>query len=236
MVFTKKDWQEQSENLKSEILNLNWPVFVKPVHLGSSIGIGKAKNKDIKDLEFKVEVALHYDNKVSIEEGVEDVMDVTCCVIGNETLIASQLQESVFSKDLFDFEAKYIEEGGAQTGNAQSSLVIPARLDAETTTAIQEAAKNVYKALGCSGIARIDFLYGKQSKKFYANEVNPMPGTVYHHLWKASGIDLPELLEKLLTYASESYQEKRQINLTFESSILKQLNGTKMGGKKLSGQ
>ena len=233
LVFTKKEWQEQSENLKSKILNLNWPVFVKPVHLGSSIGIGKAKDQDLKDLEFKIEVALHYDNKVLVEEGITDVMDVTCCVIGNESLIASQLQESVFNKDLFDFEDKYIIEGGAQMGKAQNSLVIPARMDEATTSAIQESAKNVYRALGCTGIARIDFLFDKQSKKFYANEVNPLPGTLYHHLWKASGIELPELLEKLLKYAQEAYEAKRKINLTFESSILKQLGGSKLSGSKL---
>ena len=234
--FTKQEWLSEAENFKLKIKNsLIWPVFVKPVHLGSSIGIGKVKNQDLKDLENKIEVALHYDNKVIVEEGVENVMDVTCCVIGNEDLIASELQESVFENDLFDFADKYLNDGGAQTGQAKNSLVIPARLDEATTQAIKDSAKKVYVALGATGIARVDFLFDKQTKKFYANEVNPLPGTLYHHLWKASGIELPQLLEKLIIYAHENYQTKRQVNLSFESSFLKNLGGSKLGGNKMSG-
>ena len=231
IVFTKREWQEQSQNLKSKILNLKWPVFVKPVHLGSSIGISKVKDKDGKDLENKIEVALHYDDKVLVEEAVENMMDVTCCVIGNEDLRASELQESVFASDLFDFEAKYIE--GGQLGKGQNSFIIPARLDAQITLAIKETAKQVFRILGCTGIARVDFLFDKQAKKFYANEVNPLPGTLYHHLWKASGLELDQLLQELIKFAEERYEKKRQVNYTFESSVLKNLRGNKLGGAKL---
>jgi len=229
--FTKTDWERSRELEIQRIRELVFPVFVKPVHLGSSIGIGKAKDKDIKDLEFKIEVALHYDNKVLVEEGVENLMDVTCCVIGNETLRASLLQESVFNAELFDFEEKYLKGGGAQTGKAQNAIVIPARLDEQTTKEIQETAKRVYMALGCSGIARVDFLFDKQSKKFFANEVNPLPGTLYHHLWKASGLELPDLLKELIRLAEESYKQKKQITITFESTILKNLNSNKFSKK-----
>lgn len=239
--FTKTDWQENlarssGQSGKQAILlraknELAWPVFVKPVHLGSSIGIAKVKDQDLKDLEFRIEVALRYDNKVIIEEGVNNVMDVTCCVMGNETLTTSLLQESVFSSDLFGFEEKYLKDGGAQLGKAENSLVIPARLDEKITKSIQETAKEVYKALGCSGIARVDFLVDKQSKKFYANEVNPLPGTLYHHLWKASGLELEDVLKSLIRLAEEKYAEKRSLNITFESNILKQLSGGKFGGK-----
>ena len=109
----------------------------------------------------------------------------------------------------------------------------PARLDETATKQIQETAKSVYSALGCSGIARVDFLYDKQSKMFYANEVNPMPGILYHHLWKASGLELPDLLTELVKLAEENYQKRREINYTFESSLLKSLNSTKLNSKKL---
>jgi D-alanine-D-alanine ligase len=207
-------------------------VFVKPVHLGSSIGIGKVKAGDIKDLENKIEVALHYDDKVLVEEGVENLMDVTCCVIGNNELRASLLQESVFKDDLFDFEDKYISDGGSQTGKAVNNLIIPARLDEATTSAIQNTAIKVYKALGCSGIARVDFLYNKQTKEFFANEVNPLPGTLYHHLWKASGLELDELLKELIKLAEEKSEQKKEINFTFESSVLTNLGKGKLGGAK----
>jgi D-alanine-D-alanine ligase len=229
--FYKQDWEKTdnreliTENIKN---NLKWPVFVKPVHLGSSIGIGKVKAGDIKDLEQKIEVALHYDEKVLVEESVENLMDVTCCIIGNNQPRPSLLQESVFNSELFDFENKYISGGGSQTGKAQGNIIIPARLDEATTKAIQDCAIKVYKALGCFGIARVDFLYNKQTKEFFANEVNPLPGTLYHHLWKASGLELGQLLEQLIKFAEEKSEQKRQITFTFESSVLKQLNSLKL--------
>jgi D-alanine-D-alanine ligase len=230
--FTKSEWKENQQSVNQQISkSLKFPLFVKPVHLGSSIGIGKAR--DEKELEQKIEVALYYDDKVLVEEGVENILDITCCVIGNNELLASELQESVFAQDMFSFEDKYLTDGGAQTGKAQNSLIIPARISEEQTEQIKETAKQVYKALGCSGIARVDFLFEKQSGKFFANEVNPLPGTVYHHLWEKSGIKLPELLEKLIKYAQEKYAERRSINFTFESSVLTNLGKGKLGGSKL---
>lgn len=231
--FTRADWQENKPDIISRIKNLSWPVFVKPVHLGSSIGI--AKVKDEKDLENKIEAALHYDNKVLVEEGIEQLMDVTCCLIGNDKPRESVLQESVFSDDLFSYEDKYISGGGAQTGKATKNLVIPASLDAPTTAAIQETAVEVFKILGCSGIARVDFLYDKKSKKFFANEVNPLPGTLYHHLWRASGLELDELLRELIKFAEEKHEQKRSITFSFESSVLKQMGGAKTNVNKLGG-
>lgn len=205
---------------------LSWPLFVKPARLGSSIGIAKVKNK--KELEFAVEVAFHYDDKVIVEEAVEPLMDITCCVIGNKQLKPSLLQESVFNDELFSYEDKYLNEGGAQLGNAKSSIMIPARLDEQTTKQIQEMALKVYQELECSGIARIDFLYNKKSGQFFVNEINPLPGTVYHHLWKESGVSLKELIDILLRSAEERWEEKNKLTLTFNSEILKQANSLKL--------
>lgn len=236
--FYKKDWEENRQQIIDKIKKeLTWPVFVKPVHLGSSIGIAKvnppAGGQNINDLENKIEVAFYYDDKVSVEEGVLDLMDVTCCVIGNDETVASVLQESVFATDLFDFEEKYLKDGGSQLGKSENGLVIPARLDDKTTKEIQETAKEVYKALGCKGIARVDFLYNKKTKQFFANEVNPLPGTLYHHLWKESGIELSELLQKLIGYAQDLHTEKEAISRTFTSSVLTNLGGGKLKSAKL---
>ena len=223
--FTKTDWSDKKSEIISQIKNLKWPVFIKPAHLGSSIGIAKVKLPDGKDLENKIEVALHYDNKVVAEEAVENLMDVTCCIIGNENSRASLLQESIYTQDMFDFDDKYLK--GGQLGKGQNSLVIPARLDESTTKQIQDTAIKVYKTLGLSGIARVDFLYNKQTKQFFANEVNPLPGTLYHHLWKASGLEMGQLLKELIKFAEEKHQQKKQITSTFESSVLKNLGGAK---------
>ncbi len=229
--ITRRQWSDTQPDMLRRIGKLKMPVIVKPARLGSSIGITKALN--IKELEFAVEVAFHYDTKVIVEEAVQNLMDVTCCVIGNDTPVPSLLQESVFQSEFFSYEDKYLKDGGAQTGNAQKSIIIPARLDAKVTKEIQNAATEVYRLIGCSGIARVDFLYDKKSRKWFANEINTLPGTLYHHLWKKTGIEFTDLLDRLIGYAEEKYRTKQNITYTFESSILKKTSSTKLSLKGL---
>lgn len=223
------EWRLDKKSVLQKIKSLNLPVIIKPARLGSSIGISKAKKQ--KELEFGIEVALHYDEKVIVEKAVEDLMDVTCCLIGNDDPTPSLLQESVFSSGFFSYEDKYLKGGGAQTGKATQSIIIPARLDKKTTKEIQKAAKKAYKIIGCSGIARVDFLYDKKTKKWYANEINTLPGTLYHHLWKKTGIEFEDLLKKLISFAEEKYQKKKQITYTFNSNILTQASSNKLSLK-----
>jgi len=227
--FNLNEWRINKKNVIQQIKSLNWPVIIKPARLGSSIGISKAENQ--KELEFAIEVALHYDEKVIVERAIENLMDVTCCLIGNDDPIPSLLQESIFSSGFFSYEDKYLKGGGAQIGNAKQSIIIPARLDKKTTKEIQDAAIKAYKVVGCSGIARVDFLYDKKTKKWFANEINTLPGTLYHHLWKASGVPFQELLKKLIGFAEEKYQKKKQITYTFNSNILTQASSNKLSLK-----
>lgn len=227
--FNLNEWRINKKNVLEKIKSLGLPVIIKPARLGSSIGISKAKNQ--KELEFGIEVALHFDEKVIVEKAVEHLMDVTCCVIGNDDPTTSLLQESVFESGFFSYEEKYLKGGGAQTGNATQSIIIPARLDKKTTEEIQNAAAGAYKVIGCSGIARVDFLYDKKTKKWYANEVNTLPGTLYHHLWKKSGVPFEELLKKLIGFAEEKYLKKKQITYTFNSNILTQASSNKLSLK-----
>jgi len=227
--FNLNEWRVNKKNVIQQIKSLGWPVIIKPARLGSSIGISKAK--DQKELEFAIEVALHYDEKVIVEKAVENLMDVTCCLIGNDSPTPSLLQESVFSSGFFSYEDKYLKGGGAQTGNATQSIIIPARLNSKVTKEIQDAAVKAYQVLGCSGIARVDFLYDKTTKKWYANEVNTLPGTLYHHLWKKTGIEFEDLLKKLIGFAEEKYQKKKQITYTFNSNILTQASSNKLSLK-----
>jgi D-alanine-D-alanine ligase len=225
--FDKIEWREKKESiLKIAEEKLKYPLFIKPPKLGSSIGISKAKNK--RELEFGIEVALHYGNAVLIEEGVENLVDITCAVLGNKNSVASLIQESNFGGEFFNYEEKYLRDGGAQTGRAEKNIIIPARLDDATTEAVQKMALRIFSIFGCSGIARVDFLYNKETKKIYANEVNTLPGTLYHHLWEASGIKFNELLSRLIILAREKYNEKREISHTFDSDILKMASSIKL--------
>lgn len=228
--FTADDWSKNKNSIMDRVKKIQWPVFVKPARLGSSIGIAKAHNNE--ELVNACEVALHYDNRVIIEESVEDLMDITCAAIGNDDPIPSLIQESVFQGGHFSFESKYLEDGGTQLGNAQKNIIIPARLNEQKTKEVRDMAVRIYKLFNCTGMARIDFLYDKKSEKIYANEINTMPGTLYHHLWKASGMEIGVVLEKLLELALQRHQKKNTIISTFKSDILKYANSIKLQIKK----
>lgn len=224
--YNLSDWTNKPEIVLEEIKkNLKWPVFVKPPHLGSSIGITKVKK--IEDLSNAIEVALHYDNKVIIEESVENLMDITCAVIGYNKPIASLIQESSCD-EMFSYDDKYLDDGGAQLGQADSKIFIPARLEEQLSKDIQETSIKIFKALDCVGISRFDFLYNKETKEFFANEINPMPGTLYHHLWQKSGIEISDLVKLLISSAIEKQQEKDKIVFNFSTPVLSKLKNSKL--------
>ncbi len=225
--FAKLEWEKGRDKILNDVLTkLKLPVMVKPARLGSSIGIARAKTQ--KELEFAIEVAFHYDEKIIVEDYIEDLMDITCAILGNDNPVASLLQESIFNGSMFSYEDKYLNEGGAQLGKATQNIVIPARLDKKTTQEIRDIAIRVFKLFGCSGTSRVDFLYDKRSKKFFANEVNTLPGTLYHHLWNASGVEFEDLLKKLIDLAYERHEKKSKLTSTFESRILKFANSAKL--------
>ncbi|MFH1610543.1 MAG: D-alanine--D-alanine ligase family protein [Patescibacteria group bacterium] len=226
--FFNYEWLKNKENiLKNVEEKLNWPLIVKPAKLGSSIGISRAENK--KDLISAIEVALHYDNKILVENFIENSMDLTCAVLGrkNNNRI-SLVQESLFQDKLFSYEDKYLNDGGTQTGEAIDNIIIPAKISKESTDKIQNLSQEIYTKLNCEGIARVDFLYDKKEEKVYAIEINTMPGTLYHHLWQKSGIELDELLTILLDNAESRQKEKDSLSHVFNSKILNQITSTKL--------
>jgi D-alanine-D-alanine ligase len=228
--YGRSEWEKNKAVILEEIkTNLKWPVFVKPPHLGSSIGITKVS--DFKDLETAVEVALHYDDQLLVEESVENLIDLTCAVRGYKNPQASLIQESSFSSDLFSYEDKYLSDGGAQLGQAEKKIIIPANLDEATTQNIQAASLKVFRALGCSGTARFDFLYNKVTKEYFANEINPLPGTLYHHLWEKSGVKIEELVRGLIADALIRQDEKDASTHSFSSEVLGQLKSLKLAHK-----
>ncbi len=227
LYFDKNEWNaKRVEFLEIAERDLGWPIFVKPARLGSSIGIAKANNT--KELEIAIEVALKYDDKILIEKAVGNLMEITCAVIGGENPRASLIQESIFENDLFTYEDKYLNDGGTQLGNADQKIVIPARLNEELTEEIQSLSIEIFKKFGCSGMVRIDFLFDKENQKYYANEINTLPGTLYHHLWKASGLETGNLLKELIAIAEERHKKKSKFISSMESDILRFANSVKL--------
>lgn len=226
--FTKNDWGVKKDILKEKILELKWPVFVKPVHLGSSIGITKVKQNS--ELENAIEVALHYDNKVLVEESVENLIEVTLPIMGNDELRLAAVERPLNKTEFFDFNDKYISGGKKSGGINNQYSEIPANIDEALTKQVEDLGKRTYRVLGCSGIARVDFLIEGAMKYVYVNEVNTLPGSLYCHNWKKVGVSNVELVTNLVTLAEERSALQQNITYTFNSGILKEMGGQKIAG------
>jgi D-alanine-D-alanine ligase len=210
--------------------SLKFPLFVKPAHLGSSIGISRVTNDG--ELENAIEVALHYDEKIVIEEEVQNLIEVTLPIMGNEELKVAYLERPIAKSDqFFDFDTKYMRggksaksRGGSKTGakGAQGYSELPAKIDKKLEEKAVELGKRVYRILECSGIARIDMLIDEKSGVVYFNEVNPLPGSLYAHNWRASGVSNVQLVEDLVYLAEQRFKKKQRLATTFETSFLKQ--------------
>lgn len=196
---------------------------MKPVHLGSSIGISKAKNR--QELIQGIEVALFYDDKILVETAVDPLIEVTLPMIGNTEVTFGGIEQPKLESDFLDFSDKYI--AGDKSSAMNSSSLIPAPIEPELAELVHQYGKTTYHTLGCSGIARVDFLINPRAGVVYVNEVNTMPGTLYVHNFKHTGMTAVALVSRLITLAEERHQAVNSIQHTFTSSILSNLGGGK---------
>ncbi len=226
--FTRTQWEKEKTRQLESTRRLSFPLFVKPVHLGSSIGMAKVKNE--KELENAIEVALHYDNKVLIENGIEPLLEITLPIMGNDEPRTALCERPLNKTEFFDFNDKYLSGGkkvGASGVNNEYSEV-PAKISDELTNHIKDLGKRVYKTLGCSGTARVDFLIKDDTKEIYINEVNTLPGSLYHHNWKKAGVSNMELVLELVRLAEERFAREKETTHIFQSDILRKVGGPKI--------
>jgi D-alanine-D-alanine ligase len=209
VTFLRSDWEANPNKIQKLVESkLKYPVFVKPANLGSSVGISKAR--DSKELGPAIEEAAKFDRKIVIEQGVggrkQKAREIECSVLGNDKPEASLPGEIVPSTEFYDYKAKYLDEG--------SQLIIPAKLSKAETKEVQRLAIGAFKAVDCSGLARVDFLIEPKSGKLYLNEINTMPGftaiSMYPKLWAASGVSYPDLIGRLIHLGLERYEEKKK--------------------------
>jgi D-alanine-D-alanine ligase len=229
MCYTDKLHFESDPKAFADLVEktLNYPLFVKPAHLGSSIGISRAANR--KELDNALEVAFHYDDKVLVEEEVSNLIEVTLPIMGNEQLQPALLERPLTQPENFhDFETKYMrggKKGGSKTGGAkgaQGYSELPAKIDSKLYEKAVNLGIDVYRALGCSGIARVDMLINSKTGKVYFNEVNPLPGSIYAHNWRAAGVSGVELVQTLVRLAEERWQKQQTNDTVFTTNFLKQ--------------
>lgn len=229
--FLREDWITDRNIVLDKIAkNLKYPVFVKPANLGSSIGISKAKNK--AELEAAIELAVTFDRRIIVEQGLENIMEINCSVLGYKDVKASVCEQPVKSADLLSYEDKYLK-GGKSKGMASLSRIIPAPISSTLAKKIQECAKEVFKILDAAGVARIDFLVDKKTEKFYVCEINTIPGSMSFYLWEKTNYPFPKLIDKLVELALERHQDRATTNFSFTSNLLQSFNNssTKLGGK-----
>ncbi len=229
--FTKHEFETNTIDVLARTKSLKYPLFVKPSHLGSSIGITKvAKSTDLKNA---IEVATHLDSLVLIEEGVNNLIEVTLPIMGTaeEPILASVEQSTLNEDGVFDFDAKYIGQGGKNgkggkisSGgfSAEGYSKIPAEISPKLMKECRELATKVWKSLGLYGIARVDMLIDSKTNKVYFNEVNPLPGSLYMHNWVASGFSPVEVNTKLIELAKDRHASSKSITKTYNTNFLKQ--------------
>ncbi|PLR95552.1 D-alanine--D-alanine ligase [Bacillus sp. T33-2] len=206
--FIRSEWEKDMEQAYSKVeAELGYPCFVKPANLGSSVGISKATNRN--ELEAAFNEAFQFDRKIIVEQGVT-AREIEIGVLGNDEPECSVAGEIVPKKDFYDYKAKY-EDG-------DTALIIPADITEAEYKTLKDQAVEAYKALDCSGLARADFFLTSEGK-LLINEVNTMPGftpfSMFPLLWKHTGVEYPQLIERLVNLAIERHNEKRKIKYTF---------------------
>jgi len=186
---------------------LDFPLFVKPANLGSSVGISKAN--DLSELREALKFAAQYDHKIIVERTIVG-QELECSVLGNERPVASTPCEIVPSRDFYDYEDKYLLD--------QAKTLLPANLTREEISEVRRIAVAAYQALGCEGMARVDFLLDRGSGQLYVNEVNTIPGftsiSMFPRMLEHDGIGFPDLVDRLIQLALARHARKQATKFT----------------------
>ena len=226
--FTMDQYNENPDSITKVVEeNIAYPVIVKPVNLGSSVGIKIAKDR--RTLEEAVADAFGYAKKVLVERAVMNLKEVNCSVVGDyEECEASECEEPVKTDEILSFNDKYISGGkkmGGTKGDNEKSmnagvLKLPAEISPEMRSKIQELSKKTFKVLGCSGVVRIDYIIDQDTNDVFVNEINTIPGSLSFHLWKATNLKYKDLLDKLINLALKRQREEKNMTFSFNSNIL----------------
>lgn len=225
--FTDKQWYTKRDEIITEIESkLGYPVIIKPSNLGSSVGIGRADNRE--DLIAKVNEAEKYSTRIIVEHLVEALQEINCSVLGDaDEYQTSVLEEPIKTGEILSYEDKYMGGSKGAKGMQASAKKIPAELPDEMTKKIQFLAGETFRVLGCHGVSRVDVIVDKKDDSVYVNEINTIPGSLSFYLWEATGINFTELMNKLVSLALKRNREMSKKTLSFDQNIFALGGGTK---------
>ena len=220
-----REYEKDEEAAYRKIENkIPYPVIVKPINLGSSVGIKVAKDRE--GLCEALQYAYEFGQKVLVEKAIMNLREINCSVLGDyESAQASECEEPISSDEILSYEDKYVAGGkGASEGMRTAKRELPANLTAEQREEIRSLAVKTFQALDCNGVSRIDFMIDKDTDKVYVNEINSIPGSLAFYLWEIMGKPYEELLDDMVKLALKREREENNLLTSFESNILQNAN------------
>lgn len=226
-----ENYDTDPEGIIAEVESkFGYPVIVKPINLGSSIGISKARDTD--SLETALSNAFGFADRVLVEPAIENLREINCSVLGDRhSAKASVCEEPLNATDILSYEDKYIGNASksGSKGMASTQRRIPADIPQQTEDEIRQMAVKAFKVLGCSGVSRIDFMIDASTGKVWLNEINTIPGSLSFYLWEPAGVEYSELIDEMISLALKRERERESITYSFDTNVL---SGIKLGGKK----
>jgi D-alanine-D-alanine ligase len=229
--FSSREFVEYEANILNKIdSNIGFPLIVKPVNLGSSVGISKVNSKG--DLKAALDLAFSFAEYVLVERAVQNLREINCSVLGDGMECeASACEEPVMTDEILSYGDKYLS---SESSKGMSSLKrkLPADLPSDMTETIKEYACRSFKAINGHGVARIDFLMDDVSKEVFVNEINTIPGSLSFYLWEATGVKYKELLDKLISLAFKRQRQRENLKFEIDTNILSQCGALGTKGSK----
>ena len=230
--FTDKQWFSQRDELIAKIESkIGYPVIVKPANLGSSVGIGRAIDR--QQLIQKVDEAEKYSTRIIVEHMVEELQEINCSVLGDcDDYQPSVCEEPIKSGEILSYEDKYMGGTKGAKGMQASQKRIPAELPDEETRRIQFLACETFRVLSCHGVSRVDVIIDRKTRDIYVNEINTIPGSLSFYLWEATGISFDKLMDKLVQLALKRKRESALKTVSYDQNIFSLGGGVKGGTKR----
>ncbi len=235
ITFRAREYVAEKQAIFDKInKEIGFPLIVKPVNLGSSVGITKVNTEN--ELDDALMLAISFADKVLVEKAITSLREINCSVLGNpDECEASVCEEPFMNDEILSYEDKYLnnaKKGGSSKGMASLSRKIPADLTPEKSEEIRNLACKIFKAIGASGVVRIDFMIDTSTDTVYANEINTIPGSLAFYLWEATGVKYSELIDRLIELAFKRQRNRENITYTIDTNIL---SGVSFGAKGAKG-
>lgn len=234
VTFRSREYMLDKQKITAELEEkVGFPLIIKPINLGSSVGISKVNDKE--SLDAAITLAASFTDRILAERAVTDLREINCSVIGDaDSCEASVCEEPFMNDEILSYEDKYMSnsKGGASKGMASLGRKIPADLTEEKANEIKKLACDIFKAIGASGVVRIDFLIDTKTDKVYANEINTIPGSLAFYLWEPTGLKYTDMIDKLVELAFTRQRNRENLTYTIDTNIL---SGVSFGAKGAKG-